>query len=162
MKEGQGENLGVLLITDTKKILKREYLKQTSSYQGSYKIKVYKRISSQNCISYFYFHQSLFWSSALLPITSKRSGVCKIGCKFMVLVFLIILYFSVSSLSTFGFTFPYFHFENTAYFLLLAALSLIIFLSDFLSYSHLNHEINDSHFSSIHSHLTKCVYIFFS
>lgn len=159
MKEGQGENLGLLLITDTKKVLKRKYLKQTSSYQCSYKIKVYKRIS-QNYISYFYFHQSLFWSSAPLPITSKRSGVCKIVCKFMVLVFLTTLQFSVSSLSTFGFTFPYFHFENTAYFLLLAALSLIIFLSDFLSYSHLNHAINDNHFSSIHFHLTKCVYIY--
>lgn len=68
--------------------------------------------------------------------------------------------FSVSSLSTFGFTFPYFHFRITAYFLLLAALSLIIFLSDFLSSSYLNYEFNNSYFSPTHSHLAKCIFFF--
>lgn len=78
----------------------------------------------------------------------------------MILGFLITLYFQYDiylPLVSLSLTFIL---KNTAYFLLLAAFSLIIFLPDFLSYPYLKYEFNDSHFSSIHSLLAKCIYIY--
>lgn len=121
---------------------------------------MYKRFF-HSIMSDFLFPSGFIWFPDPLPITSNRSAGCKIDCECMILGFLITLYFQYDiylPLVSLSLTFIL---KNTAYFLLLAAFSLIIFLSDFLSYPYLKYEFNDSHFSSIHSLLAKCIYIFF-
>lgn len=82
--------------------------------------------------------------------------MCKIDCEFMILVFLITLIFSIISIYLW-FHFPLLSFNKHNLLLVLAALSLIIFLSNSLSYSYLNYEFNGNHLSSINSHLPKCI-----
>ena len=74
----------------------------------------------------------------------------------MILVFLITLIFSIISIYLW-FHFPLLSFNKHNLLLVLAALSLIIFLSNSLSYSYLNYEFIGNHLSSINSHLPKCI-----